>query len=202
MRHRGIRGSHDWTSGALTKQEFWFRQLFVANWPIACTTWEPDIKYWFWVYLRTLTARRSSVVTVRPAPHPHCSKSRLSSWDEVKMRCRFTTLVLIKKKGDNFFFFFFALDMQSSTSPRVPFILCPATTKKKLLCFLVVVTVSVFTGGVSPCATLSDRQTSRLCGRYQLLCLEMGSIHWLIVPAVVYGAIIFMSTVSHGCHWQ
>lgn len=131
MRHRGIRGSHDWTSGALTKQEFWFCQLFVANWPIACTTWEPDIKYWFWVYLRTLTARRSSVVTVRPAPHPHCSKSRLSSWDEVKMRCRFTTLVLIKKKADNFYFLFFALDMQSSTSPWVAFILCPATTKKK-----------------------------------------------------------------------
>lgn len=46
------------------------------------------------------------MVTVRPAPHPHCSKSRFSSWDEVKMRCRFTTLVLIKKKADNFFLLF------------------------------------------------------------------------------------------------
>lgn len=190
---RNYEESHS-ISRTVRNLEFWFSQLFAANWPIACTTWEPDITYWFWVYLRTLAAGRSSVVTFRPAPHPHCSKSRFSSWDEVKMRCCFTTLVLIKKKAANFFFFF-AIFFPSFGCGRQHAEQQVSLSGIYSLPSNYIIKAPLFLSGAT------DRRRVCLPGIICSLCRWEDFIYtFLVVPAAVYSGISFMSTISHGCH--
>lgn len=128
---------------------------------------------------------RSSMVTVRPAPHPHCSKSRFSSWDEVKMRSSYTAGV-DKRRLLTFCLGCSSFWLQSSASVTADFhewvLFCFVLLKKKKTLMITSLCVGeeivhVFAAEVWWRAIQAERQLSRLCHSSQLFCLKTGRIN-------------------------
>lgn len=149
---------------------------------------------------------RSSMVTVRPAPHPHCSKSRFSSWDEVKMKSCYTAGV-DKRRLLTFCLGCYSFWLQSPASVTVDFHNVLFLKKLKTLMITSVLVERSFMFPPRRSDDVRYRQSDSPPGCVTVLSCSVWRQEELIytlfiVPAVVYSAFISMSTVSHGCYWQ